>query len=149
MNQGGVESREKEGMYERLHEVVMSFGSNEHPRRRSIEEAIEAMRLVMSECEASDIYETPEIHGCGEPYMNAVLSGQTGMELETLERLTKEYEAGAGRDAVARSAGRVPIDIDIVIWDGTVVRPKDYSQSFFRIGYKSVSLKVSAPHGCS
>jgi len=103
----------------------------------------------MSECEASDIYETPEIHGRGEPYMNAVLSGRTGMELETLERLTKEYETGAGRDAAARNAGRVPIDIDIVIWDGTVVRPKDYSQSFFRICYKSVSLKVSAPHGCS
>ncbi len=43
MNQGGVESHEKEGMYERLHEVVMSFGSNEHPRRRSIEEATLAL----------------------------------------------------------------------------------------------------------
>ena len=149
MNQGGVESHEKEGMYERLHEVVMSFGSNEHPRRRSIEDAIEAMRLVMSECEASDIYETPEIHGCGEPYMNAVLSGRTAWSWKRWSALPRNMRAGAGRDAAARSAGRVPIDIDIVIWDGTVVRPKDYSQSFFRIGYKSVSLKVSAPHGCS
>lgn len=126
---------------EPLHEVVVSLGSNEHPRCRRIEEAIAAMRSLLSDCEVSDIYETPEIHGIGDPYMNAVLSGRTRMDQVELERFSKQYEIEVGRDVMARKEGRVPIDIDIVIWDGTVVRPKDYAQSFFKIGYTALNLK--------
>lgn len=127
--------------YEQLHEVVMSLGSNEHPRCGRIMEAISAMRVLLSHCKVSGIYETPEIHGCGDPYMNAVLSGRTSMDRTDLERFSKQYEVEAGRDALARKEGRVPIDVDIVIWDGTVVRPKDYAQSFFKIGFTALKLK--------
>lgn len=148
MNREGEMSAENsaENSYEEelLHEVVVSLGSNEHPRCRRIEEAIATMRRVLSECEVSDIYETPEIHGFGDPYMNAVLAGRTRMNHAALEHFSKQYELGAGRDVMAREEGRVPIDIDIVIWDGTVVRPKDYAQSFFRIGYTALNLKSAA-----
>lgn len=127
-----------------LHEVVVSLGTNDPPRCRRILEAIAAMRGLLLDCRVSDIYETPEIHGCGDPYMNAVLSGWTRMDQMELERFSKQYEVESGRDAFARKEGRVPIDVDIVIWDGTVVRPKDYAQSFFKIGYTALNLKPSA-----
>ena len=126
-----------------LHEVVVSLGTNDPPRCRRILEAIAAMRGLLLDCRVSDIYETPEIHGYGDPYMNAVLSGRTRMDQTELERFSKQYEVKAGRDALARKEGRVPIDIDIVIWDGTV--PQGLCPVFFQDRVYRLESQVGSP----
>lgn len=115
-------------------EVILSIGSNVTPRRCRVAEALDLMRGMLSDCMVSDIYETPEIHGTGRPYMNAVIYGKTDMDHTDLKEETKRVEVCAGRDNEARARGDVPVDIDIVVWNGDVVRPNDFRQSFFRIG---------------
>ena len=87
----------------------------------------------------SSVYETEEIHGKGSPYYNCVIGGIVEESFERLTESTKRYELDNGRDSRARSAGLVPIDIDIVIWDGMVVRPLDYSHNFFKKGYSEIA----------
>ena len=51
-----------------------------------------------------------------------------------------EYDFG--RDSEARERGDVPLDVDIVLFDAEIVRPRDFSQSFFRIGYESLHPEI-------
>lgn len=93
---------------------------------------------LLDDMQSSDVYETPEVHGYGASYFNAVASGKTGLELEEFNRRLKVYERDCGRTDEARIRKEVPIDIDIVIWDGEIIRPVDFSREFFRIGYEDI-----------
>lgn len=121
---------------ELIHDVVLCAGSNIEPRGDNVSRSISWLLTILSDSEYSEIYETPEIHGIGAPYANAVIMGRTSMEMKNLDILLKRYETLSGRDEEARRKMEVPIDIDIVIWDGRIVRDKDFRQSFFQIGYR-------------
>ena len=120
------------------HQLVISLGSNLTPRQRRVEEAMHWLQEVLDGYSASSIYETPEIHGHGRPYMNAVVEGEVSLEPDEFNRMLKRYEEQNGRDAEARSRGEVPIDLDLVVADGDILRPRDYARSFFRIGYDQI-----------
>lgn len=115
--------------------VVLSLGSNQHPRHQYVSEAIKAIEKACSHCACSSLYETPELHGKGSSYINAVAEITTNISIETLNAFLKEYERKSGRDKIARCEGRVPIDIDIVLVDNQILRPRDYYCDFFQIGY--------------
>ena len=59
-------------------------------------------------------------------------------DLATLEAMLKACEVMEGRTSDARAAGRVPLDIDVVIADGRVLRPDDFKRYFFRQGYEEL-----------
>lgn len=123
---------------DRCKEVWLSFGSNCGDRRKMIEDALSWAAEILFPAESSHIYETPELHGQGAPYLNAVLKGNTSLTMEELNQKLKKYELEAGRDSECRKLGKVPIDIDIVIWENTIIREKDFSSQFFQIGYTSI-----------
>lgn len=116
-------------------EAVLSVGSNTPERARNVALALDRLKDMLDECEASSIYTTPDCCGGPTQYDNAVVRGLTSRTREDLENIAKLYELSQGRDARARSAGIVPIDIDVVVYDGEIIRPKDFSSCFFRIGY--------------
>lgn len=123
------------GVHEFLANVVVSVGSNCGDRAENVRGALEWLSAHIMDTRCSDIYETPEIHGKGSPYMNAVLVGSTPQDIAELNASFKKYELSQGRDADARAAGMVPIDVDIVVWNGEVIRPGDYAATFFKLGY--------------
>lgn len=118
--------------------TVLSFGSNCGKRRENVESAISRFSEILRDCKFSTIYETPEYHGSGKIYMNAVGVGYTEMEYSDLLEAIKRYEVGCGRDGMCRERGDVPIDIDIVVWNGDVCRPQDFLREFFKIGYEAL-----------
>lgn len=123
--------------------VVLSFGSNCGDRSKNVEKALDWIKGISSGAVCSIIYETPEIHGIGAPYMNAVCRCHISYSLTQFLAITKEYETVNGRDSECRIRGEVPIDIDVVIWNDKIIRPKDYSCSFFQIGYKMIESGTS------
>lgn len=123
-----------------MNEVILSVGSNVTPRRDRVAAALALMDSLLNEGVASGIYETPEIHGMGRPYMNAVIFGKTEIDFEHLKATTKRIELEAGRNDEARRRGDVPVDIDIVVWNRQVLRPNDYRQPFFRIGAEMIGI---------
>lgn len=119
--------------------VVISIGSNCGDRHELVEQAISWLKSFMMQVRCSDIYETPCALKAGKPYMNAVLQGffeGSGIQLD--DKL-KEKEREMGRSAQCREKGDVPIDMDIVVCDGSVYKEWDYRQRFFRIGYEQLS----------
>lgn len=121
-----------------MSEVFLSFGSNYGDKKGNVEAALRWIGSLLDDTQSSDVYETPEVHGYGASYFNAVACGKTGLELEEFNRRLKVYERDCGRTDEARIRKEVPIDIDIVIWDGEIIRPVDFSREFFRIGYEDI-----------
>lgn len=118
-------------------ELVLSLGSN--CSHENVEKAIEWLASQLNEISCSGLYETPPAKGKGDNYVNAVIMANTSLQLEELNRSFKEYERRVGRDDDCRRTDCVPIDIDIVIYEGKVVREWDYRQDFFKIGYRMLT----------
>lgn len=120
-------------------EVVLSLGSNCGDRRKNVEDALRRVGSVLEQAMASGTYETPCAGKEGSPYINAVLKGNYRGNIEDLEKQLKLLETGFGRTSECKAKGEVPIDIDIVMADGNILRDWDYRQKFFRIGYEQIS----------
>ena len=119
-------------------EVLLSIGSNDKLRHERVSEALDWLRGKLDYFRTSQIYPTLPVRGAKGEYVNAVAQGRT-TDLKILEADLKLYELSHGRDAAARAEGRVPIDIDVVVVNGEVVRPRDYACDFFRIGLSALA----------
>lgn len=120
-----------------VHEVeaIFSIGSNCGDRLLLIEESINWLTSHIAITSASEIYATPDCNGGKKEYLNAVVKGTTTYPAKALEAFCKEYESASGRTPLCRLQGDVPVDIDLVIYDGQILRPKDASREYFKIGY--------------
>ena len=114
--------------------LILSIGSNCGNREKAVEDAIIWLSEKLNGIKSSPVYETACACKSGRPYMNAVVVGTTNLSLKDFDFILKGYELSYGRDASCRERGDVPIDIDIVVADGTVLRSWDYRQRFFTLG---------------
>lgn len=123
-------------------EVVLGLGSN--VSGFYVESALMWLAGRLSEMHASSLYPTPPAGSGVRPYVNAVVSATTGLDAGQLNAALKEYEVSCGRDDASRAAGIVQIDIDIVLFNGEVIREWDFNQTFFRIGYDQLCQNLLA-----
>lgn len=124
------------------HMVWLGLGSNCGDRSRSMSMAIEWLGGILEDAEFSHVYETSPVGSGTRPYLNAVVSGWTVLDDESLNLTLKAYERMHGRDDAARCRGDVPVDIDLVVSGGKVLRPRDWGCAFFRIGYDRLCASV-------
>lgn len=117
-----------------MKEVVLSVASNVESRRQMMADALDWLTGVLAPLRCSMLYTTQALHG-DSTYLNAVVSGYCDMPFEELHAMFKQHEVDAGRTEEMRSKHFVPIDIDIVIYDGEILKPKDYGQEFFKKGW--------------
>lgn len=125
-------------------EAILVIGSNQQDasgdhRAANIMSALGFLRSLCPIIEQSGIYETPDCLGKGRKYMNAVVRLRVDGEESDFNAMLKHLEVRMGRTRECRALGIVPLDIDIVVWDGTVRRPADYAAAYFRRGLESLS----------
>ena len=118
--------------------AIFSIGSNYGDRIVNVRNGIKWLSQMLSDFRSSSIYATPDCHGGAKEYFNAVVCGSTKDTPQNLEQMCKQYEAICGRDDTMRRNGNVPVDIDLVIYDGRVLRPNDFKREFFKIGYSMI-----------
>lgn len=122
----------------RENRFVLSLGSNTSERRENVVAAIRYLKEVFTVSSVSSVYETLPWGGGVSMYANCVLSGATQMELDAVLALAKEWERKNGRDEIAKKCGIVPVDVDVVIWNDEVLRPKELEREYFMIGYRQI-----------
>ena len=118
--------------------VILSVGSNHGDKSLNVVNACDWLSGIISEFRMSSIYSSPAYGGGEEDYYNAVTEGTFIGKIEDLEKLCKNYETDHGRNHEARLRGEVPIDIDIVIADGKILRQRDFEREFFQRGYRQL-----------
>lgn len=120
--------------------VVLSVGGNCGNRVEAVSEAMAWLATELDTPCSSSVYETKPIGNAGNNYMNGVIAGEFDGTVEELSMKCKAYEISHGRDDEARRRGDVPVDIDIVIADDVILRPRDFGCSFFQQGYSELNI---------
>ncbi len=125
-----------------MNKAVICIGSNLPDRREvMIADAEKFLASTGSVISSSGTYDsTPEECPCeGVPvYLNEVLLLETPLDLSRLISDIKQWERLAGRNKESDSLCHIAIDIDVVCWNGTILRPTDFSRTYFRRGYSVI-----------
>ena len=121
-----------------MNAFVVSIGSNVIEREAMMSRTVKWLEEQFDDVRVSEIYETPEYSRRYDPYFNCVASASTRMLLDDAVKLMKEWEMKCGRTPQSKITGKVVIDLDIVIWNDSVVRPKELSRDYFLRGYRMI-----------
>ena len=119
--------------------VVLSIGSNSADREDQMTNCIAWLRGIAILSKLSSVYNSPASNGKDPDYLNAVAEITTALTHPELTKLLKDYERQCGRTPQSKSLGSIPIDIDIVMWNGEVLRPKDFAQYYFAKGWNEIN----------
>ncbi len=120
-----------------MKEAVLSVASNMPDGRRRLSETLDWLEQSFPPMRCSRPYATKALHGHS-TYWNAVATVWCNMSCERLNQVLKQREADEGRTEEMRKKKMVPIDIDIVVFDGNILRPNDFQQDFFQIGWEEL-----------
>lgn len=119
-------------------EVVILVGSNHGSREAIIDAVMLRLSGLLDGFRRSPAIESPDAAGNAAPYLNAVCSGSVDCPLDKFTRLTKSLEMEWGRTAESKLTGIVEVDIDIVMWGGDVLRPREVSSDYFTIPFAAL-----------
>lgn len=114
--------------------AVLSLGSNSIDKESQMSNAIKHMCQLFDKAVVSEIYEVPAHNGIDAPYLNSVMVVKTSMSKDITNVRLKQWEFECGRTLESKLQGSIPIDIDIVVWNGDIIRPVDYSRSYVSLG---------------
>ena len=125
-----------------MHSYLISLGSNTPDAPQQLQQAFRWLASIGTLCKVSHIYTTPDIKNPQAPsFHNAVALVECDREHDAMNALTKEYEHSMHRE---HGTGRVIIDLDVVTCDNEVLRPRDYTATYFVIGLHA----LTAPDFC-
>lgn len=102
--------------------VLLSLGSNIHPARQRIREAIRHISAhVLDHAVASNLYSAPPVGFVDQPdFVNAAIVGATNMDAHTLHKSLKELEVLHGR--IHRGQWRErELDVDIILFGDSII----------------------------
>jgi 2-amino-4-hydroxy-6-hydroxymethyldihydropteridine diphosphokinase len=111
----------------KVKKVFFSLGSNLFDREANLRKAVAELHGFIDNIRVSSIFETTPLYVVDQPlFLNIVVSGATNIECRDLLAKTKDIEQLMGRDIEhARSKGPRIIDIDIILYDASIIREKD------------------------
>ena len=92
----------------------LSLGSNIEPRK-NLDLAISALGALLDEMHCSSTHQTIAEGFEGEDFLNLVISGNSPLSFESLNKKLKSIEDKAGRDREAPKFSARTLDIDIVL----------------------------------
>ncbi|MDO5571906.1 MAG: 2-amino-4-hydroxy-6-hydroxymethyldihydropteridine diphosphokinase [Bacteroidales bacterium] len=125
-----------------MNNILVSLGSNVSQSVNILNDAILKIKDMASEARFSSVYETdPEGEHKHSKYKNCIGEMSTNLDYDNLKDLFKNMEVTAGRKPEMKINGIVPLDIDIVIWNQKVIRPKDLSMEYIKQGLMELSEK--------
>lgn len=126
-----------------MNTAVISLGSNVTDREEIVRSAIADIQHEFMVEAVSAVYEAPDDRYAAMPYSNAVMRLSTDLGHDLLHAHFKAMESRYGRTPESKKSRQVPLDIDIVIFNDTIVRPADFSRSYFIHGYTILPRQVS------
>ncbi len=117
---------------------TISLGSNSPDREERVQKAIKYLSDRLASFKVSSIYESPAVSGDGTTYTNAVVHGLTNMTSDQLVTFLKDRESMQGRTPERDREDSVVIDLDLVIYDSRILRPRDFERHYFNRGYSEL-----------
>lgn len=120
-----------------MNDAVICLGGNAACSSSLIEAAETFLSAVGTVVAKSGVYSSAaEFVASDSNYLNEVLVLRTALDYSGLHKSTKAFETDLR--AVHAHAPLVSIDIDIVLWNGEIMRPRDAASAYFLAGLKKL-----------
>lgn len=119
------------------HYCMLCLGSN-FERETHIPQARQALVLHFPTIRFGEEMETEAI-GCGflSPFSNQLALFATTLSPEEVRSILKSIEKENGRLPEDKAQGIVKLDIDLLMYDDQILKPKDMEKDFIRQGMKA------------
>lgn len=118
-----------------MNHALISLAANDEKKETTI---AHALRLIESYCvilNQTPVYQSEAAGESQQPsYANALLQVETDQEYEELRRRFKSLEHDAGRTPASKERGIIPLDIDIISWNETLLKNKDMEYDYMKKG---------------
>lgn len=116
----------------------IELGSNESSDR-TIREAQDILRECFPDIVFSRMQTTePQNFKSPRPFLNRTGRFTTFKSEEEIRRMLKETERRMGRKPEDKAQGRVRIDIDLLVYDGKVLKTEDLQRDYVRAGLEEL-----------
>ena len=123
-----------------MHTCLLCLGSNIDPSYR-LSAARSALLSHFPHIRFSEEMITEAIcSGFLSPFHNQMASLKTSLPAEQVRAILKSIEQGQGRLPEDKAQGIVKLDIDLLMYDDIVLKPKDMEREFVMEGMKSLDL---------
>lgn len=121
-----------------MHRCIICLGSNDGGK----EKLATALATLCSRFEVVKqglvIRTSAEEDASAGTYFNQALIIETGAKAEELREVFKQIERENGRTPASKQMGIVPLDIDLLTYDETVLRPNDLQKKYVMEAMKSL-----------
>ncbi|NIO07673.1 MAG: 2-amino-4-hydroxy-6-hydroxymethyldihydropteridine diphosphokinase [Deltaproteobacteria bacterium] len=121
-----------------MNQAVIGIGSNIEPTvniPKAINRIAENHRIIRE----SRLVETEPLAGRQQPnYLNGAILIQTVMDLDELKNWLRTVEDELGRSRTGDRYESRTIDLDIVVWGGTIVDSDVYEREFLKAAIREV-----------
>ena len=117
-----------------MHRVLISLASN-HRRQQHLQQAHEALRQVLQREAYTPVVGTPAVGASANqanPYLNQLVVAYTTLPATELCQRLKQIETQLGRIPEMRQEGIVPIDLDLLLFDGQRYHERDWERPYVR-----------------
>jgi len=115
-----------------MNDCIIGIGSNIEAGYH-ISEMLRILAADVQIVQVSQMVQTKPIGITGQPdYTNGAVRILTEMAIEELSLFLKQLEDQMGRDRSQKKFGPRNIDLDILIWNNTVVDPDYFTREFLR-----------------
>jgi 2-amino-4-hydroxy-6-hydroxymethyldihydropteridine diphosphokinase len=96
--------------------VTLGLGSNSNPQA-NLHSCLDALLLQFRDMKLSSVFESNAVDAASSiPYLNMAVAFETTLPLPELRVFLKQVEDKHGRNQPDSSAGRIPLDIDILTY---------------------------------
>jgi 2-amino-4-hydroxy-6-hydroxymethyldihydropteridine diphosphokinase len=108
------------------------MGSNIHGTAR-LEAARRALSAMFPDIRYGRLLLTEAV-GTGylSPFSNQMAAFSTSLSADEVHACFKQLEHEAGRRPEDKARGIVPLDVDLLVYDGTVLKPEDLQRNYIR-----------------
>ncbi|MBN1306491.1 MAG: 2-amino-4-hydroxy-6-hydroxymethyldihydropteridine diphosphokinase [Chitinispirillaceae bacterium] len=115
-----------------MNRVLIGIGSNIDPYRH-IERALDSLAQEHRLIRSSSLIVTAPIGFAAQPdFVNGAALIETDLDIDRFTGALKALERRLGRVKTENNYGPRTIDLDVVVWNGTVVDDDYYTRDFLR-----------------
>ena len=113
-----------------MHKVILSLAANRY-QKSNLAKARQCLGEVFSDIiYTSELWTEPMSSSRHELYLNQMAEGYTELTFDELNERLKAIETSFGRTPQKRRLGIVPIDLDIMEYDGQRYHERDWQRPY-------------------
>ena len=120
---------------------LISLGYNCPEASTMMTKANAWLKEQFSIIETSGIYSSKALNGTSADYLNEVVILESALSITEITDAAKNFEKQCGRSPQSKERGAIEIDIDIIQANNTILRPEEFTRTYFLTGLSLLKTK--------